>query len=201
MNAENNLKNLKLRERQARRKLILDAARDLFAERDFRSVTVREIAGRAGVSVGTLYNYYENMTGLFLDIFLQNAQEIAELLEAENQSSGMSLHRLCECYIDYLNDHMTFYQMMGHFMLGGEMSARGADKLNTIMRRLMDHIEQALARTSPAPDSRLRAHALFSALNGIMISYARYPGRTDQEIRKHTLALAKTVARSFGDQV
>jgi len=44
---------------------------------------------------------------------------------------------------------------------------------------------------------RLRAHALFSALNGLMISYARYPGRSAEETRRHTLRLAEIIARRF----
>jgi len=34
-------------------------------------------------------------------------------------------------------------------------------------------------------------------LNGIMISYARYPGKTDKEIRRHTLRLAESIAGVF----
>jgi TetR/AcrR family transcriptional regulator, mexJK operon transcriptional repressor len=44
---------------------ILDVARDLFAERGYRAVTMREVAERANVSTRTLYNRYADKFSLF----------------------------------------------------------------------------------------------------------------------------------------
>ena len=92
---------------------------------------------------------------------------------------------------------MSFYQMMGHFMLGGRLSPEATERLNPIMRGLMDRIERIVGDAGLGGEPRLTAHALFSALNGVMISYARYPGRSLDEIRHHTLRLAGIVARCF----
>jgi AcrR family transcriptional regulator len=191
------LEDLKQTERDSRRKIILDAALELFAEKDFRSVTVREISRHAGVSIGTIYNYYPNLTELFLDVFLDSAAEITQMLDNMSSKTTPTLEQLCEFYISFLNDNMTFYQMMSHFMLGGELSSDATKKLDEIMRKLMNRIETALLSVGYKTNSRITAHALFSALNGIMISYARYPGKTDEEIRRHTLRLAESIAGVF----
>jgi AcrR family transcriptional regulator len=192
------LQDLKEIEREARRDLILETARRLFSERDFRSVTVREIAARAGVSPGTIYRYYQNLDELFLEIFLAGAREITRRIDLNRQGKmGWSLARFCEIYVGYLNDNMTFYQMMGYFMLGGRLSADTTQKLNTTMRELMDRVEMVVNEAGIAGDTRLVSHALFSAMNGIMISYAQYPGRTLDEVRRHTLRLAAVVAGFF----
>lgn len=191
------LEELKQTERDSRRRIILDAALELFAAKDFRSVTVREIAKHAGVSIGTIYNYYPNLTELFLDVFLNCAEEITHIFDKMSRETLPSLEQLCEFYITYLNDNMTFYQMMSHFMLGGELSGDAARKLDEVMKQLMDRMEAALVSEAIKKDSRLTAHALFSALNGIMISYARYPGKSDDDIRRHTLRLAKITAEVF----
>jgi AcrR family transcriptional regulator len=194
---ENAWNDLKHNERDARRRLILDAARDLFAEKDFKSVTVREIAKSAGVSIGTIYNYYDNITELFLDVFLTNAEQITHLIRQEYQTAPPSLPRLCDLYVTFLNDNMTFYQMMGHFMLGGELPPAATDRLNRVMRSLMDRIDDIVKASGISEPARHISHALFSALNGIMISYAGYPGRTAPEIKAHTLRLAGVVADVF----
>jgi AcrR family transcriptional regulator len=193
------LADLKQQGKDARRNLILEAARELFAVKDFRQVTVREIARQAGVSVGTIYNYYTNLDQLFLDIFLQCSEEITARIDRQAEKSAPSLDDVCRIYVDYLNTNMTFYQMMSHFMLGNDFGPEATDRLNQTMRDLLDRIETGLGKT-PRPvkkSSRLLAHALFAALNGIMISYARYPGRTDAEIRAHTLRLAAIMASVF----
>jgi AcrR family transcriptional regulator len=189
---------LKMKEREARRELILAAARKLFAEKDFRSVTVREIARAVEVSPGTIYRYYENLDDLFLDVFFAGARDLTELVHREhNNAQEFSLQRFCEIYVAYLNENMSFYQMMGHFMLGGKLSHEATMRLNPIMRELMSSIEEIIRKARPYGETRFLAHALFSALNGIMISYARYPGRDLEEIRRHTLRLAGVVAGCF----
>ena len=189
---------LKRKEREARRELILAAARKLFAEKDFRSVTVREIARAVAVSPGTIYRYYESLDDLFLDVFFAGARDITELVDVScRQEGGCSLRRFCEIYVEFLNENMSFYQMMGHFMLGGKLSPEATKRLNPIMRDLMNRIEGIVREADIGGETRLVAHALFSALNGVMISYARYPGRSLDEIRHHTLRLARVVADSF----
>ena len=189
---------LREREREVRRELILSAARKLFAEKDFRSVTVRQIAKEAGVSPGTIYRYYENLDGLFLDVFFAGAREIIERLDEEyEKKSDCSLLRFCEIYISYLNENMTFYQMMSHFMLGGKLAPEAIDRLNPIMRELMDRVETIVKEAGLQGETRLVSHALFSSLNGIMISYAQYPGRSLDEIQRHTLRLSRIVAALF----
>jgi AcrR family transcriptional regulator len=191
------LADLKQIERDSRRQIILDAALELFAIKDFRSVTSREIARHAGVSIGTIYNYYPNLMELFLDVFLNSTEEITRMFDTIGKVKPVSLEQLCEFYITYLNDNMTFYQMMSHFMLGGELSHDATQKLDETMKELMNRMESALIGAGIQANSRLTAHALFSALNGIMISYARYPGKSDADIRHHTLRLAKVITDIF----
>jgi AcrR family transcriptional regulator len=51
-----------------RRRQILDAAAQVFAERGFHRTTIRDVAKVAGVADGTIYNYFENKTALLLGI-------------------------------------------------------------------------------------------------------------------------------------
>jgi AcrR family transcriptional regulator len=190
------LEKLKGREREARRSLILESAKKLFSEKDFRKVTVREIARETGISPGTIYRYYENLDDLFLAVFFSGAREISELID-QRCPPGSGIHRFCDVYVDYLNENMTFFNMMSHFMLGGSLSSDKAEELNPVMRELMDRIRRILDEAGISGSRRLTAQALFSALNGIMISYAHYPGRTPEEIRAHTLRLAGEIAGFF----
>ncbi|CAJ1586980.1 helix-turn-helix domain-containing protein [[Mycobacterium] wendilense] len=47
------------------RRLLLEAARDLFARRDYRSTTTREIAEAAGVTEYLLFRHFGSKAGLF----------------------------------------------------------------------------------------------------------------------------------------
>lgn len=53
------------RPRGAPRRLLLDAARDLFGRQDYRSTTTREIAEAAGVTEHLLFRHFGSKAGLF----------------------------------------------------------------------------------------------------------------------------------------
>jgi AcrR family transcriptional regulator len=51
-----------------KRDQILQAARAVFAEKGFHPATIKDVAARAGVADGTVYNYFENKTALILGL-------------------------------------------------------------------------------------------------------------------------------------
>jgi len=53
---------------RARREQIIGAATRVFAEKGFRRATTREVAREAGISEGTIYNYFEDKDALLLAI-------------------------------------------------------------------------------------------------------------------------------------
>lgn len=48
---------------------LFQAAVALLAEQDFDSITIRDIVARAGVSIGTFYNYYANKMEVFYETY------------------------------------------------------------------------------------------------------------------------------------
>ena len=66
------------------RRLILDAARELFAERGL-GVTLNDIAHHAGVGVGTVYRRFPDKTVLIESLFDESLQEIADRLRAATE--------------------------------------------------------------------------------------------------------------------
>jgi len=59
---------------KARRAQILDAAAEVFAEKGFARATTKEIASKAGVSEGTIYNYFGNKEKLLMGLMAHVAE-------------------------------------------------------------------------------------------------------------------------------
>lgn len=59
---------------QVRRDQILDAAANVFAEKGFDRATTKEIALTAGVSEGTIYNYFDNKFDLLIGLMRRIAE-------------------------------------------------------------------------------------------------------------------------------
>lgn len=59
---------------------IRNAAVELFRDRGYSATTTRDIAARAGITVGSLYNHFESKQALLFDVLLSAHQEALDLL-------------------------------------------------------------------------------------------------------------------------
>jgi AcrR family transcriptional regulator len=70
---------------------LMDAAEALFAERDFDSVSTRDIASRAKVNLALVHYYFGTKEKLFRRVLSRRVEELSrrriELLEARRTSS------------------------------------------------------------------------------------------------------------------
>jgi AcrR family transcriptional regulator len=64
------------------RQHILDTALELFAEQGYESTTMREIARRAGCSLGLAYRYYARKEELVLGLYLEMSAETCAQIKA-----------------------------------------------------------------------------------------------------------------------
>lgn len=58
--------------------LIYDCAKELFREKGFKDTNISEITKKAGMAVGTFYNYYSSKEKLFMDIFLEENSKLKQ---------------------------------------------------------------------------------------------------------------------------
>jgi TetR/AcrR family transcriptional regulator, fatty acid metabolism regulator protein len=64
-----------------RRQSIVQAAIEVFGEKTFQSSSIAEIAGKANVAEGTIYQYFANKQDLFFSIPIEKTNEFCEQLD------------------------------------------------------------------------------------------------------------------------
>jgi AcrR family transcriptional regulator len=102
------------RDREAIRRSILDAARDLFVSEGFQNVTIRKIAERIEYSPGALYGYFPSKD----DIFFALAEEGFQLLgdpSAHDDTATTPLDRLRASFrqfYDFSRKHPQYFTLM-----------------------------------------------------------------------------------------
>lgn len=96
-------------------KMIMDAARDLFVEKGYRQVSMRQIAKVLGYSHGAIYYHFKNKAELFYalveDHFHLLEEELDRIinLNIENQEK---LQRIMLGYIEFGLTHQSHYEIM-----------------------------------------------------------------------------------------
>jgi len=90
---------LRTRVRQEFRAAIMEAALEIFSERGFTDAQMREIAARAGVAVGTLYNLFKSKEDLYSALLREHAFELGAAI-----SEWLSQERPpLQILVDYLD--------------------------------------------------------------------------------------------------
>ena len=68
--------------KENKKELIIQEALKLFSERGFAAVSMRDLAESVGISVSTIYHYYESKQALFQDMIVQANTLTAKAREA-----------------------------------------------------------------------------------------------------------------------
>lgn len=102
---------LRARQKAIRHERILHAALTLFREAGYDAVRTEDIAAAAEVSVGTLYNYFENKGDLLLALVTLEVEEVLEQGEATvanpPEDIAEALNQLIGGYYDHSNTYLT----------------------------------------------------------------------------------------------
>ena len=196
MTGRNTLNKLKRQEREIRENLIVDAARTVFGSKTYDQVSMNEIAKAAGIAKSSIYTYFPNQESLFVETAFRDTCKFIASLKARVQAErAPSLETFMNDYLDYHIEHDAHWRMITHFALHGNIGEASAEKLNQISRQVMDLLETVLKKFDYKDDTRLLAHTLFAALSGIMISFRKYPGRTEAARIAHMKRIAKLIER------
>jgi AcrR family transcriptional regulator len=106
------------REKLAKRKSILAAARDLFFEKGYQMTTMEEIAERADFSKRTIYIYFKNKDDLYISVTIEGFLIIEEqLIKIIGHESSLEkkLENLYFAVIEHSLNHPEYFRIFEYF--------------------------------------------------------------------------------------
>jgi len=153
------------------RQLILDAAAAIIEAHGLAGLSAREIARRIGYSPGTIYNMFENLDDVVLNVEGRVLDELDQRLTAELAKGGDQktlVLRLAQAYLAFTHERPKLWNLLfEHYMPGGgDTPPWYQEKLE----RLMSRVETAVAPLYP-PDAAIErqraARVLWAGVHGI----------------------------------
>jgi AcrR family transcriptional regulator len=161
-------------------------AERLFREEGFEAVSMRRIAGEAGMSTMSLYDYFRSKNEILRGIWEGVFTACFDAVEcAASSADGTPRHRLvagCQAYCRYWIEHPDEYRLV--FMVEDrvEREERYFVDTSSVMSRYQLFADLVGAYSGVAPDDRaaLRdlVNALICALNGVchmLITVREFP--------------------------
>jgi TetR/AcrR family transcriptional regulator len=179
---------------------LLHAAQEAFSDRPVDGVTVEEIAERAGVAVGSIYNHFGSKAGLHAAVVeraLDVDREFMDLAYTEGRGPVDQLYAAAEEYLEFYLQSPEYFRMLafpagpGRYRAGQDMADRLARAVDEQNARMVDALGRAVDAGIARPvDPQEVATVLWAAWNGIISLGWRPDGlrRTEAELR----ALLKT---------
>jgi len=96
-----------LSKKDVRKKQILQAAIEVFGNRSFQKACISEIAQKANIAEGTIYQYFKNKEDLFFSIPAQMLEEFCEELDLQLEGIPDALNKLRKLTWFYLYHFKT----------------------------------------------------------------------------------------------
>jgi AcrR family transcriptional regulator len=188
---------LRKAERETRKNLIIDAALELFSQREFHKIGMRDIAKRAGISAAAIYRYFPSRDDVFVEALVRHMQTVESMFEKSVATGGTSLEEFALASVDYLLENESVFQMMGHFMITGQIQPKAMERYNSMQRQFLNILDRFNNQSGFGIDNRLVTHAIYASIIGVVMAFKKYPGRSPEEIKRHIHRLARIVSSMF----
>ncbi len=177
--------------REEKKILIMDTALELFANEGFHNTSIQDIAKKAGISKGLLYNYFESKESLIRIIIARGLEEIMTYFDPDQD--GMLTRQEIKYFIEetfrILEENMDFWKL--YFAI---LTQPPVLKLvDTVFQetidlffRMMEHYFEQLGDKDP----RATARVFIALLDGIGIHYVMNPEKFPLEsVKKRIIEL------------
>jgi AcrR family transcriptional regulator len=105
----------KQREAEFRRKVIIDAARQVFSEKGYAGTTIDSVAAKSEFAKATLYKLFKNKEELYMsvveDVF-REINEIAEKAMEEDTPTRNKFALFVQRLITHFSEHADFFRLL-----------------------------------------------------------------------------------------
>jgi len=186
------------KEKENRKNSILKAARKLFFERGFKSVTVDLIAAKAEVSKGSIYLYFDSKEEIYTQILIsaniERHKEIENFARQEGTTSELLL-KYARVYVDFFLENNELFRILMTFMLHAEnmnlteeQNTQLIHTTNENIRTISEILQKGVdtGEFSDRIDIRQGQNAIWGLLNGIISLYIYSGAPEKRSERIHT---------------
>jgi AcrR family transcriptional regulator len=160
---------------EARRNQILDAAVEVFAEKGFHHTTTKDIASRAGIAEGTIYNYFEGKDDLLIGMMARLTEletlgdELAEALLGDVRDFFVAIFRRRVESLERAEDILR--AILPEVMVNAELRAHYYQEFVLRVARMIEQYVRArieLGHIRPV-DAALATRAVQSMFIGLFV--------------------------------
>ncbi len=168
------------KERLARRNQILKAARKLFFDKGFKSITIDNIARKAELSKGAVYLYFKSKEEIYIQILLADINKISQKVNSPlntQMTASALLKEFCVNYANFFLVNRELFRILMTYMIHAD-GLNFSDELNRKLIKetnlTIECVERIFAygieegEFDFGMETKTNRNALWGLLNGII---------------------------------
>ena len=152
---------------------IQNAALDLFAHQGFHKTSISQIAKKARVSKGLIYNYYESKDHL-LETLIQDAVEVGDQMIGgairQDLDSLESLLKILDDTIEKVKGNPTYWKLIMGLSIQEEIIGKFEALLKETQMKNLNTVTSLLSRIG-VPNAQLEAMYMAAMLDGVLMHF------------------------------
>lgn len=187
---------------ERRRSEILDAAKKVFLDREFSTVTIEEIAEAAAFSRATIYLYFKSKQEVYTGVLLRDMDTLITGLTdslIRTDTVRNNLFRMATSYMNFFRSHPEYFATLSFYFFPGRREPLPEEASATIEGRLADgilSIEEAIRLGIERGEARpVDARAVTLAL------WAQWMGNAYLGVTGQTAEYGRTMEQVFADGI
>lgn len=181
------------------RNKIIEATAEIVGRENNLNLTIREIAGRAGVNIASINYYFRSKDNLMEEVesmLLNKAGVIYEILQDKNKSAEARLISWGDKLMKFLVDYPgTLYIMVSRVLVNNRENGSLADYLSILINSLTPVIKELTG--NDMEDEEILFHKAMQLMSAVVYPLLLYSGTgnnffpavSDEEERHRYLAL------------
>ncbi len=173
------------KQREERRRVLLEAALHCFNERGYAETSVAMITKRAELSTGTFYLYFQSKVEVFSYLYNEAIDMLKPRFAKAAQSTGGTYQKLLaigEAYYDFYQEHRNYFRILAVLHINQTEFAESDLPINQhidsnareLLQIVADIMREGIERGEiQHTDPSLATSALWAMFDGMMIMQER----------------------------
>jgi len=140
-------------DKEQRRIDILDIARELVFEKGMHAVTIKQIAQRAGLSVGAIYLYYKSKEDLYATLQIEALDLLSRCLRDASCGEASVENRIrliARTTLQFRREYKSYFDLLDYFLslpetiFSAELKTRVDDHGNQVFTLIAEVVEEGI---------------------------------------------------------
>jgi AcrR family transcriptional regulator len=173
-------------EKENLRQLILDAAREMFADEGYASVSMRKIADKIDYSPTTIYLYFKDKNDLLRQICEETFAKLGQKLDSIGRKHGKTVHGLrkgLRAYVEFGLEHPKHYEVTFMLLLTRDLDEAEYQFAESLGKKAFDFLRSSVADSMESGaieegDIDLISQTLWAGIHGVtslLIGHKGFP--------------------------